>query len=182
MYFTLFWTYFKIGLFTFGGGYAMIPLIRRYIVEDFKWITEDEFFDILTIAESTPGPVAINSATYIGYKVKGVKGSIVATIGVSIPSIVVILLISSVFLQFQENVHVQYVFQGIRIGVSVLILNAGLRLYKKLDKNWFTYVLIVIGFGMLLFNVLSVIYVIMIGAALGIIYQLLYLRGEHDAS
>jgi chromate transporter len=181
MYFTLFWTFFKIGLFTFGGGYAMIPFIHQFGVDKYKWITEDEFMDIITIAESTPGPIAINSATYIGYKVKGIKGSLAATIGVSIPSLVIIILISAFFMQFKENQHVEYAFQGVRIGVAVLILNAGMRMFRKLDKNLLSYILILIGFGLLLFHILSVIYVILIGGAIGIIAQLVKLRGERHA-
>lgn len=182
MYLTLFWTFFKIGLFTFGGGYAMIPFIHQYGVDKFKWITEDEFMNIITIAESTPGPIAINSATYIGHKVKGVKGSLVATIGVSIPSLVIIILIAAFLMQYKENPHVEYAFQGIRIGVSILILNAGLRMYKKLDKNFLTYGLMALAFGLLLFDLISVIFVILIGGTIGILIQLSKLRGDRDAS
>jgi len=182
MYLTLFWTFFKIGLFTFGGGYAMIPFIHRFGVDKYKWISEDEFMNIITIAESTPGPIAINSATYIGHKVKGVKGSLVATIGVSIPSIVIIILIAAFFMQFKENVHVEYAFKGVRIGVSILILNAAIRMFKKLDKNYLSFILIFIGFSLLLFDVLSVIYVIIIGGAIGIITQILKVRGDGHAA
>lgn len=182
MYITLFWTFFKIGLFTFGGGYAMIPFIHQYGVDKHKWITEDEFMNIITIAESTPGPIAINSATYIGHRVKGVKGSIVATVGVSLPSLIIIILIAAFLMQYKENIHVEYAFQGVRIGVAVLILNAGVRMFKKLDKNLLTFLLIFIGFGLLLFELLSVIYVIMIGGAIGIITQLLKVRGGANAS
>lgn len=182
MYFTLFWTFFKIGLFTFGGGYAMIPLINRICVDEHKWITEDEYINIITIAESTPGPIAINSATYIGHKVKGVKGSLVATLGVSLPSLIIILLIAAFFMQYKENQHVDYAFQGIRIGVSILVLNASLRMFKKLDKNILSFTLIAIGFGLMLFDLISVIYVILIGGVIGITTQLLKLRGDENAS
>ncbi len=182
MYFTLFWTFFKIGLFTFGGGYAMIPFIHRFGVDKYQWITEDEFMNIITIAESTPGPIAINSATYIGHKVKGVRGSIAATLGVSLPSLIIIILIAAFFMQFKENVHVEYAFKGIRIGVSVLVLNAAIRMYRKLDKTWLSYALLTLGFVLLLFHFLSVIYVIMIGGAIGIIYQVLKVRGENNAN
>jgi len=182
MYLNLFWTFFKIGLFTFGGGYAMIPFIHRFGVDKYKWISEDEFMNIIAIAESTPGPIAINSATYIGYKVKGMKGSLVATLGVSIPSLVIIILISVFFMQFKENQHVEFAFQGVRIGVAVLILNAGIRMYKKLKKNWMSFGLIFIGFTLLLLNILSVIYVIIIGGAVGIVSQLIKLRGDQDAA
>ena len=176
----LFWTFFKIGLFTFGGGYAMIPFIHQYAVEKYKWITDDEFLDIIAIAEATPGPIAINSATYIGHKVKGVKGSTFATLGVVIPSVIIIILIAYFFMQFKDNVYVEYAFKGVRIGVSILILNAALRMYKKLDKNLLSYGLILLGFGMILFEVLQVIWVILIGGIIGIIYQIVKTRGENN--
>lgn len=182
MYFTLFWTFFKIGLFTFGGGYAMIPFIHRLGVDEHKWITEDEFMNIITIAESTPGPIAINSATYIGHKVKGIKGSLVATIGVSLPSLIIIMLIAAFFMQYKDNQHVEFAFKGIRIGVGVLILNASIRMFKKLDKNLLSFILITVGFGLLLFDLLSVIYVILIGGVIGIFTQLNKVRGDENAS
>jgi len=180
MYFTLFWTFFKIGLFTFGGGYAMIPFIHRFGVEQHQWITEDEFGDIITIAESTPGPIAINSATYIGYKVRGIKGSMAATLGVVLPSVIIIVLIASFFMQYKENIHVEYAFKGVRIGVAVLVLNAAFRMYKKLNKHWLTYLLVLTGFCLLLFHLLSVIYAIIIGGTVGIIYQVSKVRRESN--
>ena len=178
MLFTLFWTFFKIGLFTFGGGYAMIPFINNYAVEKHKWITDDEFLDIIAIAESTPGPIAINSATYIGHKVKGILGSFFATLGVALPSLIIIVLIATFFMQVKDNVYVEYAFKGIRVGVGVLVLNAAIRMYKKLDKNWLSYILILIGFTLVIFEWLSVLYVIAIGGVIGIIAQILKVRGE----
>ncbi len=180
MLFILFWTFFKIGLFTFGGGYAMIPFIHQYAVEKYKWITDEEFLDIIAIAESTPGPIAINSATYIGHKVKGIKGSAFATLGVVIPSLVIIVLIAAFFMQFKDNVYVEYAFKGVRVGVAILVLNAAIRMYKKLDKNWLSFGLILIGFGLVLFELLPVIAVIVIGGVVGIIYQLTLTRGEKN--
>ncbi|HKL47570.1 MAG TPA: chromate transporter [Candidatus Izemoplasmatales bacterium] len=182
MYLTLFWTFFKIGLFTFGGGYAMIPFIHRFGVDKYQWVSEEEFLDIITIAESTPGPIAVNSATYIGYKVKGIKGSIAANIGLAIPSIVIIILIAIFFMQFQENKHVMFAFKGIRVGVSVLIINAAIRMYRKLNKNLLSYALIMVGFFLLLFDLLPVIYVIIIGGIIGIIIQLMKARGVHNGT
>jgi chromate transporter len=175
---TLFLTFFKIGLFTFGGGYAMIPFIHQYAVEKYKWITDEEFLDIIAIAESTPGPIAINSATYIGHKVKGIKGSAMATLGVVLPSVIIIVLIAAFFMQYKDNVWVEYAFKGVRIGVAILVLNAAIRMYKKLDKNILSYVLILIGFSMILFELLPVILVIAIGGVIGIISQVLKVRGE----
>ncbi|MDD4069500.1 MAG: chromate transporter [Candidatus Izemoplasmatales bacterium] len=178
MLFTLFWTFFKIGLFTFGGGYAMIPFINNYAVEKHKWITDDEFLDIIAIAESTPGPIAINSATYIGHKVKGILGSFFATLGVALPSLIIIVLIATFFMQVKDNVYVEYAFKGIRVGVGVLVLNAAIRMYNKLDKNWLSYLLILIGFTLVIFEWLSVLYVIAIGGVIGIIAQILKVRGD----
>jgi chromate transporter len=180
MLFQLFYMFFKIGLFTFGGGYAMIPLIHRYIVEDKKWIGNQEFIDIIAIAQSTPGPIAVNTATYVGYKAKGIKGAIIATLGVVLPSIIIIILISVFFMQYKDNPNVEFAFNGVRIGVSILILNAAFRLYKNIDKNYFSYFLVLLGFGMILFNLLPVIYVILIAGAVGIIYQVLIHRNEVD--
>jgi chromate transporter len=182
MYFTLFWTFLKIGLFTFGGGYAMIPLIQRFAVDKYQWITEEEYMDIITIAESTPGPIAVNSATFIGHKVKGIRGSIAANIGLAIPSITIIVLIATFFMQFRENIHVQYTFRGVSIGVAVLIINAALRMYRKLDKNLLSFLLMALGFFLLLFDLISVIYVIIIGGAVGIIVQVLKVRGEQNGN
>jgi chromate transporter len=181
MLITLFWTFFKIGLFTFGGGYAMIPFIHNYAVEKYKWITDEEFLDIIAIAESTPGPIAINSATYIGNKVKGIKGSFFATLGVVIPSVIIILFIAMFFMQFKENIYVEYAFRGIRVGVSILILNAAIRMYKKLNKNWLSFLLLLVGFFFILFELVPVIYVIIIGGVVGISYQLIITRGDNNA-
>ncbi|MDY0010515.1 MAG: chromate transporter [Candidatus Izemoplasmatales bacterium] len=178
MLFTLFWTFFKIGLFTFGGGYAMIPFIHSYAVEKFKWISDDEFLDIIAIAESTPGPIAINSATYIGYKVNGVKGSAFATLGVVLPSVIIITLIAMFFMQFRDNQYVEFAFQGIRIGVAVLVLNAAIRMYKKLEKTPLAYVMMIIALLIILFDILPVILLIAIGGIVGIVNQLIKLRGE----
>lgn len=166
----IFIAFFKIGLYTFGGGYAMIPLIHFYAVDKYKWIDEKEFIDIIAIAESTPGPIAINSATYVGYKTHGIKGSIAATIGVALPSLIIITLISAFLMQFKDNTYVEYAFKGIRIGVSVLIINAGIRIYKKIDKNVFAYILVLFGFFTAYFSLIPVVYVILISGILGIIY------------
>ena len=125
----------KIGLFTFGGGYAMIALLEDEFVSKKKWITKEEFLDMLAIAESTPGPIAINSATYIGYKVGGVFGSAMATLGVCIPSFVIIFTISLFFDAFLKIKQVQYAFKGIQICVTYLILSAGLKMLKGIEKN-----------------------------------------------
>ncbi|HOO43762.1 MAG TPA: chromate transporter [Bacillota bacterium] len=175
---TLFVTFFKIGLFTFGGGYSMIPLIHFYAVDKYHWITEDEFIDIIAIAESTPGPIAINSATYVGYKVLKVKGSAAATLGVVLPSMIIITIISAFLMQFKENIWVEYAFMGIRVGVAVLILNAAFRIFKKVKKNLMAWILLVFGFVTVYFDFIPIVFVILIGGVVGIIYAVLSKEGE----
>ena len=115
----VFASFFRIGAFTFGGGYAMIPLIQNEAVEKRKWVTDDDILEVIAIAESTPGPIAINSATFVGYRAAGILGSVCATLGVVLPSFVIILAISFVLKEFQDLKPVQYAFMGIRAGVLV---------------------------------------------------------------
>lgn len=136
----VFATFFKIGAFTFGGGYAMIPLIQKEAAEKHGWVTEDDILDIIAIAESTPGPIAINSATFVGYRACGVLGSVAATLGVVLPSFVLIFAISFVLRQFQALKAVQYAFQGIRAGVLALLCKALWGMYQKNKKNWASYI------------------------------------------
>ena len=131
----VFLTFFKIGAFTFGGGYAMIPLIQRETVEKYHWVSEDDILDIIAIAESTPGPIAVNSATFVGYRAAGVRGSVCATLGVVLPAFLTILVLSGVLRLFQENLYVMYAFRGIRAGVLALIIKALWGMYKKNQKN-----------------------------------------------
>lgn len=133
---------FKIGLFTFGGGYAMIALLENEFVSKRKWLDKDEFLDMVAIAESTPGPVAINAATYLGYKMNGVFGSVFATIGVCIPSFAIIYIISLFLDAFLANVYVSYAFKGIQVCVIYLILSAGIRLFKSLEKSLFNLIIV----------------------------------------
>lgn len=132
---SLFLTMLKIGAFTFGGGYAMIALLENEFVTKRAWLERDEFLDVAAIAESTPGPIAINAATYVGYKQAGFLGSLVATIGICLPSFTVIYLISLFFDAFLSLTVVQYAFLGIRVGVIYLILTAGLRMLRKMKKG-----------------------------------------------
>ena len=156
----LFLTFFRIGLFTFGGGYAMIPLMQRETVEKHKWINDDDILEVIAIAESTPGPIAINSATFIGYKVAGVWGAACATLGTVLPSFIIILIISFFLRQFQDIKAVQYAFNGIRAGVLALVIKAWWTMAKKMQKNSIAYVIAVGAFlaaGILDIHVLIVI-------------------------
>lgn len=131
----LFLTFAKIGLFTFGGGYAMIPLIENQCVEIKHWITNDEMMNMTVIAESTPGPIAINCATFTGYKKAGFVGALVATLGVALPSFVIIFIISIFLDKFLEFTIVANAFKGIKIAVGILILNAAITMFKKMNKQ-----------------------------------------------
>ena len=134
---TLFLTFLKIGAFTFGGGYAMIALLENEFVERKKWIEKDDFLNMVAIAESTPGPVAINSATYIGYKIAGLFGAAAATVAVCIPSFTVIFCISLFFDQFLSLTWVSRAFRGIQVCVIYLISSAGLKMLKTIERNAF---------------------------------------------
>jgi chromate transporter len=173
--FNLFLTFFKIGLFTFGGGYAMISTIREIIVEKKNWITDDELMQIITIAESTPGPIAINMATYIGYKQKKALGSVLATLGVVLPSFVIIFLISLFLERFMEFKVVQYAFVGINAAVAFLIIKTGISLLLKVEKKILPIGTFIIVFSlMIILDILSLkfssLYYIIIGGIIGIIY------------
>ena len=131
----LFLTFAKVGLFTFGGGYAMIALIEDSCVEKKQWITHDEMMNVTIIAESTPGPIAINCATYVGYKQKGLTGAAVATMGMVLPSFCIIFLISMFLDHFLEISWIAHAFMGIRLAVGILILDAGIRMLRKMQKK-----------------------------------------------
>ena len=167
--FQVFWSFFKIGAFTFGGGYAMIPLIQNEAVEKRGWVTDDDILEIIAIAESTPGPIAINSATFVGYRAAGVLGSVCATLGVVLPSFVIILLISFVLKQFQDIKAVQYAFQGIRAGVLALLCKSLWTMYKKSPKGWAAYIVMAAAFVLTAIFDVNVIFVIIGCAVFGLI-------------
>ncbi len=173
-YFELFLTFFKISLFTFGGGYAMISFIEREFVQRLKWISHEEFMEVIAIAESTPGPIAINSATYIGYKKGRALGSAVATLGVVLPSFVIIYIISLFFDEFLALEYVGYAFRGIQVCVAYLIINAGVKMIKKMDKRPFYVTLFIIAVAALevvalfSFGVSSILF-ILAGAVCGLV-------------
>lgn len=131
----LFISFFKVGLLTFGGGYAMIPIIHKEVVEKRKWLSNNDILDILAISESTPGPIAVNTATYVGYKVKGVLGSLVATISLAIPSFVIILVISLFYETFMTWHVVNAAFKGLKVGVIILLFLAVIKLAKSVKKE-----------------------------------------------
>ncbi len=183
----LFLTFLKIGAFTFGGGYAMIALLENEFVEKKKWMDRDEFLDMVAIAESTPGPIAVNSATYIGYKIDGVAGAAASTLAVCIPSFVIIYCISLFFDRFLEMKIVAHAFQGIQVCVIYLILSAGLKMLKGMKKNAFNLVILCsVMAAMLLCTVFavsfsSVFYILIAGAAGVGAYLLKRMRSGREA-
>lgn len=165
----VFLSFFKIGAFTFGGGYAMIPLIQNEAVEKRGWVTDDDILEVIAIAESTPGPIAINSATFVGYRAAGVLGSVCATLGVVLPSFVFILAISFILKQFQDIKAVQYAFQGIRAGVLALLCKSLWTMYKKSPKGWAAYIVMAAAFVLTAIVDVNVIFVIIGCAVFGLI-------------
>ena len=170
----LFFSMFKIGLFTFGGGYAMISIFENEFVSKKKWLENDEFLDLIAISESTPGPIAINCSTYIGYKSNGLLGAIISTLAMCLPSFVIIFLISLFFNAFLEIEWIANAFKGIQVCVIYLIFSAGLKMFKQVKKNAFNIIIFIatiactITFGFLSIKFSSIFY-ILIGAALGLI-------------
>ena len=168
---TLFFTFFKIGLFTFGGGYAMIALLEEEFIQRRKWLDKDEFLDMTAIAESTTGPVAINSATYLGYKLAKVPGAATATVAVCLPSFLIIYAISLFFEQFTQLTVIANAFKGIQVCVIYLIFSAGVRMLKALDKSPFAtgvlaaVMLVMVGLSLAGVSVSSILLILLSGAA-----------------
>ena len=168
---TLFFTFFKIGLFTFGGGYAMIALLEEEFIQRRKWLDKDEFLDMTAIAESTPGPVAINSATYLGYKLAKVPGAATATVAVCLPSFLIIYAISLFFEQFTQLTVIANAFKGIQVCVIYLIFSAGVRMLKALDKSPFAtgvlaaVMLVMVGLSLAGVSVSSILLILLSSAA-----------------
>ena len=176
-YIDLFITMLKIGLFTFGGGYAMIALLENEFVSRRKWIEKNEFLDMVAIAESTPGPIAINAATYIGYRVLRFRGSLIATVGVCIPSFAIIYVISLFFDKFLSLTIVANAFKGIQICVIYLIFSAGVKMLKGISKTSFNVITIIaVMSAMIITSILAVnfstIYYILICGICGVVLYL----------
>lgn len=172
--FILFFTMLKIGLFSFGGGYAMMALMENEFVEKKKWLSKEDFVNMVTIAEGTPGPIAINSATYVGYRIAKFWGSFFATIAVCIPSFVIIYIISLFLDDFLKLTYVQYAFKGIQVCVIYLILKAGFKLLKNMPKSILSYVIFIVTLlamiicSLLSKSISSIVY-ILISGLIGII-------------
>ena len=169
----LFCVFFSIGAFTFGGGYAMIPLIQRETVEKKGWITDGDILEIIAISESTPGPIAINIATFVGQRVAGFWGAVSATFGVVLPAFTVITAISFVLRQFQSLRAVQYAFLGIRAGVLALVLKALWSIFRQTQRTGFNFLLAGIVFVLVAFLGSNVLLVLVGCAIAGIVFTLL---------
>ena len=184
----LFATFFKIGAFTFGGGYAMVALLEHEFVEEKQWVTREEFLDMVAIAESTPGPMAVNSATYIGYKLEGVPGAAASTLAVCLPSFAVIYAISLFFDQFLQLSVVSSAFRGIQVCVVYLVLSAGLKMLKNLKKDAFSravlaaVLLAMVSCSVLAVSFSSIFYILLSGAAGLAVYGVQQLRKECSAA
>lgn len=165
----LFGTFSKIGAFTFGGGYAMIPLIQREVTERRRWLEDRDILDIVAIAESTPGPIAINTATFVGYQVCGTLGAFCATLGVVLPSFLVIYAVSFVLRQFSDLAVVQYAFNGIRAGVLALLLKALLSMYRQSPKGAVSYAVMAGAFVLTAFCGVDAVLVILASATVGLL-------------
>jgi len=174
----------KVGLFTFGGGYAMIHLLENEFVSKKKWIEEDEFMDLVAIAESTPGPIAINCSTYIGYKKEKILGAVLATLGMCIPSFTIIFLISLFFNQFLSIGWVASAFKGIQVCVVFLILSAGVKMLKKMKKKPFNLIvmsatfLCMVAFGVFAVSFSSIFYILISGFVGLLIYLIGYFKSK----
>jgi chromate transporter len=178
--FQIFWTFFKIGPVTFGGGYAMIPLIEREVVHKKKWVKIEDVTDVFALAESIPGAIAINSSTFIGYRIGGIKGAIAALLGVFLPTFFIVVLLSMIFLQIQDNPKIEAAFQAIRASIVALIVYAGYMIGKTaiIDKTTF-----MISFGsmaILLFLHIHPVLIILLGILLGILLVNIKQRFGHS--
>ena len=166
----MFISFFKIGAFTFGGGYAMIPIIEEEVVNKRKWITKEEFMDILVVSQSFPGAMAVNCSTFVGYKIGGVVGGIMGLLGVVLPSFIIILIVAAFFMQFRNNYYVDLVFKGISAAVPILVLAGVISLSKGVEKNIRNGIIIVIALIALIFFHVNPVIVIIAAAIYGAVF------------
>lgn len=168
-YWTLFWTFCRIGGLTFGGGYAMLPMLEKEVVERHHWTTQEQLLDYFAIGQCTPGIIAVNTATFIGYNRRGLLGAVIATLGVVFPSFIIISLISAVLNNFAHIAMVQHAFSGIRVAVCGLILQAVIKLLKSSVKNAMGWILLAVTFLAVVLFDLSPVIVVIAAALTGIL-------------
>ena len=172
----LYYTWFKMGLFTFGGGYAMLPMIQREVIDKHHWCSEEEIMDYYAIGQVTPGIIAVNTATFVGYDVKGVPGGIIATLGVISPSIVIITIIAGLITNFSELAVVQSALRGIQVAVCALMFTAVVKLYKNSVKNAVSFVIFAVALVLAYFTNISTVILVIAAGAVG--YALSVMRKE----
>lgn len=180
--FTFYMTFFRIGLFTFGGGYAMLPMLIKEVVEKQEWASEEELLDYFAISQSTPGIIAVNTATFIGMKFRGLKGAAAATIGVVTPCWVVISIIAGFLNLVKDNIYVEQAFAGIRIVVLALIIHSVIKMYKKAVKGYKDIMIMVVGSVLISFDILQPVTVILLSGLLGLIILLFKEVTKHDVA
>lgn len=173
LYLQIFWSFFKIGAFTLGGGYAMIPLIEQEIVNRRRWISSDEFAETLTLAQSAPGPVAINSAVFVGYKMRGMKGVLVSVLGTVIPSFVIILVIAMFFGNVRDNEAIARIFKGLRPAIVALIAVPVIRMLRQKNFAWKIVLIAATAAATVSWLKISPVIVIFIAGIGGILYYLI---------
>lgn len=167
---TMFGSFFKIGLFTFGGGYAMVPIIQREVIERRGWIDREEFIELLTLAQSAPGPIALNTSVFVGYKMRGYAGALAALLGVVVPAFTVILIVAIYFAQFRENIYVNAAFKGMRPAVVALIVAPVISLSKGMGA-W-KYLIAALTAAVVWYGGLSPIWLIVVAAVAGVLIEL----------
>lgn len=175
---SLFWEFFKIGLFTIGGGMAMIPQLQHVVVNEKGWLKDEEMVDCIAVSQALPGIIAINTATYIGMKLKGFRGALAATLGVITPSFVIIILAVTVLDFIGENSYIQGAFIGVKAAVSGLIIVTLVRLGRKILGTVFSWMLVIIAFAAIVIFDVNAIWLILAGAVAGVVYSLLKHKNE----
>lgn len=168
--FSMFWSFFKIGAFTFGGGYAMVPLIEEEIVEKQKWVSKEEFVDIIVLSQSFPGALAVNCSTMVGYKIYGIIGAIVTLLGAILPSFIIMLIVAMYLMKFRNNTYVNAAFKGINSAVPIMVLVAIVSLSKSLSKSAMTFIIMILSLIVLVFFDINPIWVIVASALFGVFY------------
>lgn len=181
VYLKLFWSFFQVGLFSFGGGYAALPLIEEQVIHQNSWLSNTEFIDIITISQMTPGPIAINTSTFVGTKVAGLPGSVVATLGCIMPSCIIVIILAKVYYRYKELSLMQGILYGLRPAVVALIASAGLTIFLTAmfgtgnfpvafsDLNWISVVLFLIGLVILRKTKLGPIHVMLLAGVAGVL-------------
>ena len=177
IYLQLFLSFLQIGLFSFGGGYAAMPLIQDQVVTRYGWLSMAEFTDLITISQMTPGPIAVNSATFVGYHVAGPFGAFCATVGVVLPSFFIILILSYFLRQFESLQVVQFAFNGIRAGVLALIVGALVSMGRQCPKNILSYCIAAVAFAAVAFFGANVLIIILCSALVGLAYSMIARKG-----